>query len=174
MPLRMRAYIWPQLQLQVCCGQAQLLSPNHSTRHHVCHPPDCQVLIGPTSVTWWSNPLSGLLLEEDSWIRDSLQAWSQEGFQMLLWCRLLRTVEQGICSSEPQYFQVAKWMGYLLCRMPCLMGFQTSIPGCALYYRSQVHCHVLVPLWRHSYHGATTGNKGAKLQCLVYQALRVL
>ena len=67
----------------------------------------------------------------DSWFGPTFQAWFHQGFWVLLWCRLLRAVEQGIYTWGPQYFQVTKWLDqHFLCRMPCLLGLQTSIPSC--------------------------------------------
>ncbi len=38
----------------------------------------------------------------------------------------------------------AKQMDNLLCRMPRLMGFQTSVTGCTLNHRGRVHCYVTI------------------------------
>ncbi len=56
-------------------------------------------------------------------------------------------LEEGICSSGPQYCQVTKWMDNLLCRMPCLMGVQTSVTSCTFNHSSQVYpYHVTISL----------------------------
>ncbi len=92
------------------------------------------------------------------------QAWSHQGFLVLLWCRLLRTVEQDVCTGGPQYFQVRKWLDHLLCRMPYLLGLQTSILSCTLQYWGWVHCNVTSSMWCNSYHGTVAKNEGVRFQ----------
>ncbi len=38
--------------------------------------------------------------------------WWKCSYSLVLWCSLLRTVEQGICTGRPQYFQVTKWLDH--------------------------------------------------------------
>ncbi len=100
--------------------------------------------------------------------------WWKCGYSLVLWCRLLRTVEQGICTGRLQYFQVTKWLDHLLCRMPYLLGLQTSIPSCTLHYWGWVHCNVTSSTCHHSYHGTVARNEGARFQGSLYWALHVL
>ncbi len=93
---------------------------------------------------------------------------------MLLRCKFLRELEQGICTCGSQYRLVTKLMDHLLRRMPHLMGLQTSVSNYAVYYQGWVHCHVTRTPWCHSCHEPTTGNKGAKLQGCLYQTLCLL
>ncbi len=106
--------------------------------------------------------------------RTQVQAWSQERLWVLLWCGFLRKLEQGICTHGSQYRQVTKGMDHLLCRMPRLMGLQTSISNHTVHYRGQVHPHVTGTTWCHSHHEPTTGNEGAKLQGHLYWTLCLL
>jgi hypothetical protein len=90
---------------------------------------------------------------------------------VLPWYSLLRTVEQGICTSGPQYFQVTKWLNHYICRMSYFMGFQISIPSSTLHYWGWVHCNVTSFTWHHSCHGAVIRNEGARFQGSLYWAL---
>ncbi len=150
---------WSRLQLQVCGRQAQLLGSDYSIWHHVCYTSNCQVLIRSKAIAWQGNSLPDLLFEEDSWFGPTFQAWFQQGFWVLLWCRLLGAVEQGICTGGSHYFQVTKWLDHFLCRMPCLLGLQTSIPSYIVHYWSWVYCNITSSMWCHSYHGTTTDRK---------------
>ncbi len=112
-----------------------------------------------------------MLLEEDARPRTQNQAWSQERLQVLQWHRFLRKSEPGICTSGSQYCQVTKWMDHLLCRMPHLLGLQTSISNCTVYHWGWVHPHATGIMWRHSHYEHTTGNEGEKLQGHLYCTL---
>ncbi len=93
---------------------------------------------------------------------------------MLLWHQFLWKSEQGICISGSQYCQVIKWMDSLLRRMPCLLGFQTSVTSCTFYHRGQIHCYVTISTWRHPCYEPATGNEGARLPSHLYQTSCVL
>ncbi len=112
-----------------------------------------------------------MLLEEDTQPRAQVQAWSQERLQLLMWSRFLGKLEQGICTRGSQYRQVTKRMDHLLCRLPHLIGLQTSFSNCAVYYQGWVHGHVTSTMWRHYRYEHTTGNEGAELQGHIYWIL---
>ncbi len=93
---------------------------------------------------------------------------------MLQWCRFLKKLEQGIHTSRSQYCQVTKWMDNLLCRMPCLLGLQTSISSCTVYHQGQVHWYVTSAMWHHSHNEPAIVNEGARLQGHLHWALWLL
>ncbi len=93
---------------------------------------------------------------------------------MLLWCQFLWKLKQGICSSGHQYCQVTKQVDNLLCKMPCLMGFQTSVTSCTFNHRGWVHCYVTISLWCHPSYELAWGNEGARLPSHLYRTSRVL
>ncbi len=65
-------------------------------------------------------------------------------------------------------------MDHLLCRMPCLLGLQTSILNCTVYHWGRVHSHVTGTTWHHYHYEPATGNEGARLQGHLYWALCLL
>ncbi len=116
---------WSRLQLQVCGRQAQLLGSDYLSWHHVCYTSNHQVLIRSKATAWWGSSLPDLLFEEDSWFGPTFQAWFHQGFWVLLWCRLLRAVEQGICTCGLHYFQVTKWLNHFLAG--CLVSWASKL-----------------------------------------------
>ncbi len=65
-------------------------------------------------------------------------------------------------------------MDHLLCRMPRLMSFQTSVASCTFNHWGQVHCYVTISLWRHPSYESATGNEGARLPSHLYRTSCVL
>ncbi len=101
-------------------------------------------------------------------------AYPQVPIKMDIYMELLRKLEQGICIRQSQYRQITKRVDHLLCRMPRLMGLQTSVSNCTVYYQGWVHCYVTSITWCHSCHEPNTGDEGAKLQGHLYQTLCLL
>ncbi len=106
--------------------------------------------------------LCSLLLKENLDLGLKFKPDSEKGFECYCDVDYLGNWNKEFTPVGPSTAMSQKWLDSNLFWMLYLMGIQTPILSCAIYYQGQVYCHVTSTVWRHPYCEPTIGNEGVR------------
>ncbi len=139
-------------QLSIGNREVKLCWSNKPPRYRLCRPSVGKVFGGSKGATWWSTTLFDLLLEKDTWHRNTYFSLFQSRIRLLLWCGFCWESESIFGAIRPDHGQVTQWMDCILCGMSHHLGIKVAITGRDVNHWGGIYCNVTITSGSSSYH----------------------